>query len=798
MKKSLLSILTLALVAVGCQNYDDQFDSLNASIASLTTKVTGLEAGVAAQVSAVSTSVANVAAQVTALASSALSAADLTASLAGVLTDLAAANAALTALDTQVASDIAGVNTNVAALTTQLTAVQTSALTAADVAALDEVTNLNAEMQAVQASLDELLTASASVNGISISNQATLDYTETLVQTDGTPESYIVNGDVSIVAASATGYDAGYIAAISAITARLSSVLGTVTITTAATDTSTLDIAKLTYVSGDLSISGKMPTGFAVSTAASLALTVHEADISLPTLTSAAGGVRINPSATVTITNVAIVNLTNGAVTTGAAALVLPNANVDLGAGHPAVTTTTKNLTAGNATDVLTGATLTISGTLALASKVVTDTSIDATGDVTLSNGTASSISSSTVISGGNMSISALTIGSAGSHTVTLTTDGLGGGTITLGATSAVSSITATTSGTTISAASLVTNGTGAVLTLNGTAVVLTALATNTGNLVVSTATTLSLPALANSAGTIVGAAVTTLSAPLLTTTGDINVAALANVTLGNLALIADVTVGDIGVLTLAAQDADLDLSTFTTMTSLTYTGKADTNMAAQDNALLVNQGNVSLTTIAMGSGNVMESFTSYGSPMTSLTTAGKIRGFTVTGTALTSLNIGHAHVQPGAVATAIISNTGILTVNLSTISKIGTVNITGNTSLTTVTAPGTGDLPEPGAPITAVVSGNKIAGVWTDAIAETNTTSYVAGYLTGDGLPGFSTWLSALVSQTGRVAGTVTYSLMIDTAVASMTANNAVSLELDADTHQTISIAAELSLLGS
>jgi hypothetical protein len=233
-------------------------------------------------------------------------------------------------------------------------------------------------------------------------------------------------------------------------------------------------------------------------------------------------------------------------------------------------------------------------------------------------------------------------------------------------------------------------------------------------------------------------------------------------------------------------------------MTSLTYTGKADTNMAAQDNALLVNQGNVSLTTITMGSGNVMESFTSYGSPMTSLTTAGKIRGFTVTGTALTSLSIGHAHVQPGAVATVTISNTQILAVNLSTISKIGTVTITGNASLTTVTAPGTGDLPEPGAPITAVVSGNKIAGVWTDAIAETNTTSYVAGYLTGDGLPGFSTWLSALVSQTGRVAGTVTYSLMIDTAVASMTANNAVSLELDADTHQTISIAAELSLLGS
>ena len=43
MKKSILSILTLALVAVGCQNYDDQFDSLNKDIAALTTKVNAID-----------------------------------------------------------------------------------------------------------------------------------------------------------------------------------------------------------------------------------------------------------------------------------------------------------------------------------------------------------------------------------------------------------------------------------------------------------------------------------------------------------------------------------------------------------------------------------------------------------------------------------------------------------------------------------------------------------------------------------------------------------------------------------
>ena len=42
MKKGLLTVLLASLVLVGCQNYDDQFDDLNAQISALKSQVDGL------------------------------------------------------------------------------------------------------------------------------------------------------------------------------------------------------------------------------------------------------------------------------------------------------------------------------------------------------------------------------------------------------------------------------------------------------------------------------------------------------------------------------------------------------------------------------------------------------------------------------------------------------------------------------------------------------------------------------------------------------------------------------------
>jgi outer membrane murein-binding lipoprotein Lpp len=44
MKKGLLTLLAASLVFVGCQNYDDQFDDLNAQISALKSQVDGLSA----------------------------------------------------------------------------------------------------------------------------------------------------------------------------------------------------------------------------------------------------------------------------------------------------------------------------------------------------------------------------------------------------------------------------------------------------------------------------------------------------------------------------------------------------------------------------------------------------------------------------------------------------------------------------------------------------------------------------------------------------------------------------------
>jgi len=796
MKKSLLSILTLALVAVGCQNYDDQFDSLNANIAALTTKVNGLDAGVAAQVTAVSASVANLSTQVTALGASALTTTDLTTALSGVLTNIATVSAAVTALDSSVATSIAGVNTNVAALTTQLTAVQTSALSSADVAALTEVTNLNAEIVQIIASLDELLAAQASVNGnVSITNQAELDYVETLIETDGTPANYIINGNL-IITATAASFDTGYIAAISALTGKMASVIGTVTITTAATDAA-LDISQLTYVSGALAIVGKMPSGFTVSTAASLALTVHEADITLASLTSAAGGVVITPSATVTTTNLAIANLTNGAVTTGTDALVLALADVNLGAGHPAKTTTVKSLIAGNATTSLVSTTILASGAVTLGTKVVSGTVIDAGGAVTLSSGVAgSSVSSLTINSGGDVSIAALTIG-GGLNTVVC--DG-GSGSITFGATSTGGALTATASGSTINASSLANIAAGATA-LTGTSVDLTGLVSNTGGLTVRTATSLNLPAMVSSAGTITGPAVVTFSAPSLITDGIINNAAGTYV-VKSLTVkedIADLTT--MTALTVNDQVANLVLSSAAKMTTLNYTGKAAASNSGQANDLTIS-AMASLTTVNLsGSSDVVIALAN--PLMTTMTTSGYIRSFTVTGVPLTSLTFGHVGLNGGTASTLSITDTRIISLDLSGVKWIGTMVISDNTSLTTVAMPTDITAANNANPSLATgtvslsITSNALTGVWTDAVPASGSNLYAEGSLAGSGLTGAKTWLEALQARVVLAVASVTYDIEIDAAKVKMEADICDSVAIGATSNiDNEGGAAELAIL--
>ena len=114
MKKGLLTLLAASLVFVGCQNYDDQFDDLNAQISALKSQVDGLSS-LSGQVSALSGSISGLQSGIAASASSA---------------QMTALSASLTALQAEVDSIEASIATTataaeVAALQASLTAVET-------------------------------------------------------------------------------------------------------------------------------------------------------------------------------------------------------------------------------------------------------------------------------------------------------------------------------------------------------------------------------------------------------------------------------------------------------------------------------------------------------------------------------------------------------------------------------------------------------------------------------------------------------------------------------------------------
>jgi len=124
MKKGLLTLLAASLVFVGCQNYDDQFDDLNAQISALKSQVDGLSS-LSGQVSSLSGTISGLQSGITA-AQNAASAANTAASaidLSGLSASLAALQAEVDAIEAAIATTATAAE--VAALQTSLTAVET-------------------------------------------------------------------------------------------------------------------------------------------------------------------------------------------------------------------------------------------------------------------------------------------------------------------------------------------------------------------------------------------------------------------------------------------------------------------------------------------------------------------------------------------------------------------------------------------------------------------------------------------------------------------------------------------------
>jgi hypothetical protein len=156
MKKGLLTVLLASLVVGGCQNYDDQFDDLNAQISALKSQVDGLSS-LTGQVSSLSGTIRGL--------SSGVAAAQAAAQAAG--TSAQAATAAANAID------LTGLAASLATLQTEVDAVQASLATAATASA---VTTLQAELDAIELSLADLLASSNIYStDVTVTNATTLN-----------------------------------------------------------------------------------------------------------------------------------------------------------------------------------------------------------------------------------------------------------------------------------------------------------------------------------------------------------------------------------------------------------------------------------------------------------------------------------------------------------------------------------------------------------------------------------------------------------------------------------------------
>ena len=234
MKKGLLSILAGALLVVGCQNYDDQFDSLEQQINALAAQASAITQ-VQSDLSALATQVSGLAGQ--------LSAADL------------------------------------ASVTSQVDAIKTQIDGLASVG--EEVDNLNEEVDEILEALGELLEANAVITqNIKITNEAELEYVESLIGTEEDDPTVIISGALEVNNANLS--TAALAARVDAVVAKVRTVIGAVTITASAT----IDASTLGFVDGDATISNGVDISKLATVSGILDLG-HYGDVDLATLVTA-------------------------------------------------------------------------------------------------------------------------------------------------------------------------------------------------------------------------------------------------------------------------------------------------------------------------------------------------------------------------------------------------------------------------------------------------------------------------------------------------------------------------------
>jgi hypothetical protein len=683
-------------------------------------------------------------------------------------------------------SDLEGVQTAITALDTKLTSLATSALTDDDLeaildeiavieAALDgldavesEVANLEDEVDEILEKLGELLSANAVIQGdIVIRNTGDLLVVEDLIGTEADDPLVTIQGNVMVHVASGDSLaGAPYLARVQAVMGKLKIIQGTVTVTTAAIT----HMPELMYVAGDFDYTQN--TGGSAATAKLRTIN--------GTFRVSGGGV-LNYSQ---LANAAGVQITDSATIT----------HIDFGglSGAGKVTTSPNSLILNDATIVRVGGVLPNIVTLA---KCV---------DFDSTYAGAAQTSTTIHVGGAAATFDIGTTKFTGVVSITSTAD------VNIPLVSSAVTLTITASDT-IDITGLTKFD--AAATLSAADVKVDSWISNTATVTIIGDTSISAPALTTLTGDFVGANVTVFDAPLLaTTSGTINTAAGLTLHLKSMdASVATATILDWASMTslkVFSQKGTsaLDVTEAVSLTTLSYIGAeiTDKGSGEQSNTLSLTESNTALVNLTLG--GYLGSLTASATALTSVNTTGAyiVDADFTNNAALTGFTFGHSYVLGDDESTVtIVNNDKITEVNMSNLSKVGSVIITGNALLTSIIAPSSTVLATSRANITVNIQGNNLTGSYTAAQEATGTVSYQPATISGAVLTSFKPWLEANVNvdlndpigskdrtitaanaDTGSTAAGVAYNIDLDdVTITGATGTNTLSNRLNADT---------------
>ena len=605
----------------------------------------------------------------------------------------------------------------------------------ADVATAADLGIISSTLADVQADVKELLSANAVINqNITINNVATLEYVESLISTDADDPNVIVNGEITIEV-DETDFDATHLPRIQAVSDKFATSLKTVTLTNTYSPTTVLSLANLAFVDKDLVIDGNT--------------TIADGDASNDKLRTVTGDLTIS-------------NVTGDidlSLLTSARDIVVPEAITALKMGAVSANSLS---TTGAAKGMLNLATATIidGGKSAVATLVAPKaTDIDITSAATL---TVQAAKAATIDIGGTALTGDMSITASSATVVKAVKVKTVNGTITTGSLAELH-LTALTSTATMTSGAVVMDLSNLASQKVSTSITLTAIKNfNAPKLAVSDVVSLSV------------ATDATVKNHVLNGPGSLIYGlALKNLTISELG-----TKDQFEVTTAAAL--------LPALVSLNVTGKAAASgpfITNQTNAVSVTS-NV-LTTLSTA-GTIDKVSLHKAAKLTSLTSAGYTRLYSLTGAALLeSVDMGHDHIEGSDAATLNVQNAIKLTsLAPSALDEVGHVTITGLPKMTTLNLSSMKTLPQLGA-YNINISDTGLTGSYAIATEITTTTTIYDDAIYSDDLLTLKPYMdlsaaSALVTYTflgGIITATTTKTYDSSGAVA-VTGTNTESLD--------------------